>query len=811
MTQEITDMLLTEFTTEDHQIFLTNFKLYLAYDDDSSDEKVIDLDHVWEWMGFARKDIAKRTLQNNFELDTEYSVLRKNAEDVFGGHNKETIMITVDAFKEMCMMSKTEKGKLTRKYYTKMEKAIFRYNKLNFIEKIKNKEIEYMEETKKKEIEFEKKHHKTLIDAHHKSPCVYLCRVSPNINGEYLMKGGETDDILARIRQHVSDFDECVLLDVIASPQAHALEQHVFKRPDIDSRRLPGMEVFEIDKDFTCNDFASIIRKCKSEVEMISFSVEERMLKSRDDSLIAIFNTDMKTETKEELARIIIESHRNAKHSPVPHIETERSRRVYKYAPDNLTTPVDSFMSLREAARTTGDTQLRDYHIRDAASTNTIVALHRWFIVDETPENIDMNPPESIPDTFVSAVNNKKTSSLIAQISEDKSHVINVYQTTNDAATALGTKACNITIAKQKNQKSKGFFWTMWDDLDQALKDTYTAPIPDPFKKKTCSKGIQKICPTTKDVVEEFDCFQDVANMYRICHKKLNQLCKSGDIYKGFTWRLKKNVPTPAPTVLNTVHQPEPTPPIVESNTDDHVNPMPVPTETTVVQTNRRVYKYSLDNLDTPVSVYNSLREAARSTPNTKLCDYNIRDACKSNMILEDHRWFCVDKSKDNQTMSPPNSIPPTSEPIGAPSTRKIGVIAKICPDSSNIVQLFPSVNDAASSIGLGAAAVSFALHHNTRCGNFIWKMFDECNQDQRLAFDGPVPAPISRRTCSKPITQIDPTTKAVVEVHDNQQAVAAKFKICAKKLNQLCASGDIYKGYIWRSANSDSLIHDNL
>ncbi len=41
-----------------------------------------------------------------------------------------------------------------------------------------------------------------------------------------------------------------------------------------------------------------------------------------------------------------------------------------------------------------------------------------------------------------------------------------------------------------------------------------------------------------KDNAIAFDCFQDVVAKYRICHQKLNQLCASGDIYKGFAWRL---------------------------------------------------------------------------------------------------------------------------------------------------------------------------------------------------------------------------------------------------------------------------------
>jgi hypothetical protein len=218
-------------------------------------------------------------------------------------------------------------------------------------------------------------------------------------------------------------------------------------------------------------------------------------------------------------------------------IETPRFRRVYKYSPDNLATPIATFHSLREAARSTNDPKIRDYHIRDASSANIVVAEHRWYYVDESEENPSMLPPPSIPETWTPP-EVKKTSSLIAQISSDKLRVIKVHANINAAAADVQTSACNITVAKQRNAKAKGFYWTMWDDVSQEMKETYTAPLPTPLKSRTCSKQIQQKDPVTLEVIQEFPCFQDVVNKFRICHKKLNQLCDSGAIYKGFVWSL---------------------------------------------------------------------------------------------------------------------------------------------------------------------------------------------------------------------------------------------------------------------------------
>jgi hypothetical protein len=402
---------------------------------------------------------------------------------------------------------------------------------------IQNNELAFIEESKKKDTEFERKHQKTLIEAHNDKRCVYIIRVTPIIDDEYVVKIGETADIKKRIQAHAVDFEECVLLEVIPTVEAHRLEQYILKRPDIICRRIAGTETINIDKDFTCRDLVSIIKKSKVHIEASTCSTEDRHAIQTRELISEIMRSDFDTETKLRLIDEILNLTPSATVSADPYIETPTSRRVYKYKPDDLTTPIHTYLSLREAARSTHDPQVHDYHIRDASKANTVVADHRWFFVDETPDNMEMLPPLAIPDTFVASTEIRKTSSLVAQISKDKSHVIKVYQTTNDAAAAVNTKACNITIAKQKKQKSRGFFWAMWDDLDEDLKSTYTEPVPAPFKQKTCSKGVAKIDPNTNEIVEEFDCFQDVVNKYRICHKKLNLLCASGDIYKGFVWR----------------------------------------------------------------------------------------------------------------------------------------------------------------------------------------------------------------------------------------------------------------------------------
>ena len=56
-----------KFTEGQQQQFVSSFYCYLNHD--SKNEFIIDLDDVWKWLGFSRKDPAKRLLDNEFIKD----------------------------------------------------------------------------------------------------------------------------------------------------------------------------------------------------------------------------------------------------------------------------------------------------------------------------------------------------------------------------------------------------------------------------------------------------------------------------------------------------------------------------------------------------------------------------------------------------------------------------------------------------------------------------------------------------------------------------------------------------------------------
>ena len=99
-----------------------DFSIELAKNFLKSDEKFpIELDLAWQWLGYTRKDSALDTLKSYFEEYLDFSGYNRKSPQ--GGRPGHCYRLTVDCFKELGMLAKTEKGKLVRKYFLECERV----------------------------------------------------------------------------------------------------------------------------------------------------------------------------------------------------------------------------------------------------------------------------------------------------------------------------------------------------------------------------------------------------------------------------------------------------------------------------------------------------------------------------------------------------------------------------------------------------------------------------------------------------------------------------------------------------------------
>lgn len=115
------------FDDNEQQLFIASFYCYLQYD--SKTDFVIDMDDVWKWLGFSRKDPCKRIIEKHFIKDIDYKILLHNSVEQVktnggAGLNKEKILMNVETFKSLCLLANTERSKTVRKYYYKLEQLL---------------------------------------------------------------------------------------------------------------------------------------------------------------------------------------------------------------------------------------------------------------------------------------------------------------------------------------------------------------------------------------------------------------------------------------------------------------------------------------------------------------------------------------------------------------------------------------------------------------------------------------------------------------------------------------------------------------
>jgi hypothetical protein len=164
------------FSTDEQQLFISSFYCYLNY---KSNDFVIDLDDIWRWLGFGRKNDAKKCLEKNFNKEMEYKiVLRQLAENLQGGRPSEKIMLNIRTFKKMCLKANTSKSNEIHEYYLKLEETLH--------EVIDEESNELRLQLEQKEILLEtEKEHKLLLEEENKKSIDEIEKLNKKLHKKY--------------------------------------------------------------------------------------------------------------------------------------------------------------------------------------------------------------------------------------------------------------------------------------------------------------------------------------------------------------------------------------------------------------------------------------------------------------------------------------------------------------------------------------------------------------------------------------------------------------------------------------------------
>jgi len=339
----------SKMTTSEEQMFMMSHYLYLQHGSDSN-AFVVDFDHVWKNVEFTTRGNAKRILVKKFTENVDYTIsvasfsceklcvnhvqysleqaasqsgeaasqsgetayqlgeagLRyENSQqngEVFdknettvqnGGQNKETILLTVDCFKQFCFLAATPKAKEIRTYYIKMENVMHEYyrNLQN-----KNNQLENSLQVSQHETAIER--HKVLIDTHKNKWLVYFCKVQTNPDGSFILKVGETTNIKNRMEALKADFGmDVTVLDVFVCENSLKLEKMLHESDKFLKYKYNQLE--RKNKKFSTEAYC--IPTQKDYDKLVSFAKEEMHKHNNDD----------KTKDHIEIVKLNVESERN--------------------------------------------------------------------------------------------------------------------------------------------------------------------------------------------------------------------------------------------------------------------------------------------------------------------------------------------------------------------------------------------------------------------------------------------------------------------------------------------------------------------
>ncbi len=281
------------FTISQQQFFLTNFYNFLNYNDTT--DFIIDLDNIWKWIGFSRKDPAKRLLDKFFVKDIDYKIMTHPTveQNQHGGQNKEQILLTINCFKKFCLKADTKKADEIHDYYVKLERLLQETimeetDELKKQLQIKNSEIIKIKKEFKNELKINR--HEILLETYKDKRCLYIGEIEEN----KFIKIGSSKEINGRYIQLKNKYDHFYFLDIFECNNFREVEENILTDPIIKKnlyrksiKNSISKEIVLLNDEFTFNHLITIVKKYINEsffltpqqiIEKKKLDIEEKKL-----------------------------------------------------------------------------------------------------------------------------------------------------------------------------------------------------------------------------------------------------------------------------------------------------------------------------------------------------------------------------------------------------------------------------------------------------------------------------------------------------------------------------------------------------
>jgi phage anti-repressor protein len=264
--------------------FIVDF--YSIADENHNDtDMIIDLDIAVKWLAITKGNL-KRLLISDFAEGSDYDIKKVKIKHTnsTGATIKENIFISSQCFKEICMLSRTDKAKEVRKYFLEMEKLVKKYHVI-------------VKEQLLKQIGLLKGNQKSKANV--KGGVIYVLEAQNNISSQQLdsilYKVGKTEDIKKRLKVYntgnANDIEPLFIMKVDDVEKVEKCVKMIAKQHQYRKYK----EVYEIDFDVlkqviaSCDEFTDAMKNFMEKNKKKDTIAKLSRMKAGKNSMFIVF------------------------------------------------------------------------------------------------------------------------------------------------------------------------------------------------------------------------------------------------------------------------------------------------------------------------------------------------------------------------------------------------------------------------------------------------------------------------------------------------------------------------------------------
>ena len=568
LSSEYNDKLLIKikesFNETEQQIFISLFYCWLNYH--PTNDYVIDLDNIWNWLGFAQKITAKLSLEKHFIIDKDYKLFHKKEQQKGrGGSNKETILLNIKTFKLFCLKTGTKKSHEIHEYFIKLQEIL-----QNIIQEESDELKQQLEEIKNtKEIDRKKFiliEREKLLLREFSTDCslVYIIKVKEFENGQYIVKIGESrKGIRGRYTDHKTSYRDIVLLDCFKIAKSRDFEKFLHHHPTIRPNRVTNLEGHEKEQelflighqlsyDILLNIIHDNINNYKDPHELIVEKFIENMPSTQQQILTTTTNDSVSTIPNDILYKLLENQKQlleNQKHmmNHINYLEKTNaeilqkititqskpatnfnqlpktvSHKLQKINPETMTI-VKVYDSVAHCL-IENNYKLKRPSIEKAMNENRIYQGFLWAYVAQDKD------PNIIHNEITIRQSRPQNIGYIAKLNKEQTQIISVYIDRKTASKENGYTSSSALDNHVKNKTlTKDYYYILYEKCEKKLISEFIEKYGEPILYKD---GVGEF-NQNNEMIREFICKYDCIKQLKMSDKTLKKALDQPILYNG--------------------------------------------------------------------------------------------------------------------------------------------------------------------------------------------------------------------------------------------------------------------------------------